>query len=147
MTFKLTKMSYFSHNKRQKVCLRRVWIRLTSAYLLCARESRQNNALALQFWCLSNALTLRVRALEHQNLSACALFCLNSLAKVNTQLLIYNSSKKQFLYSKLYPTLRMEVTSWGISTMHASVLNPIFLHTYFLAKQNRACIFTQPCIK
>ena len=28
--------------------------------------------------------------LMHQNLSARALFCLNSLAKVNTQLLIYN---------------------------------------------------------
>ena len=27
--------------------------------------------------------------LRHQNLSVCALFCLNSLAKVNTQLLIY----------------------------------------------------------
>ena len=39
MTFKLTKMSYLSHNKRQKVCIRRVWIRLTTAYLLCARES------------------------------------------------------------------------------------------------------------
>ena len=48
----------------QKVCFRRVWIRLTTAYLLCAREFRQNNALALQFWCLSNALTLRVRALD-----------------------------------------------------------------------------------
>ena len=32
------------------------------AYLLCAREFRQNNA--LQFWCLSNALTLRVCALD-----------------------------------------------------------------------------------
>ena len=50
--------------KDKKVCLRRVWIRLTTAYLLCAREFRQNNALALQFWCLSNALTLRVRALD-----------------------------------------------------------------------------------
>ena len=30
--------------------------------------------------------------LTHQNLSARALFCLNSLAKVNTQLLIYNCS-------------------------------------------------------
>ena len=30
--------------------------------------------------------------LTHQNLSTRALFCLNSLAKVNTQLLIYNSS-------------------------------------------------------
>ena len=29
--------------------------------------------------------------LTHQNLSARALFCLNSLAKVNTQLLIYKS--------------------------------------------------------
>ena len=62
ITFKLTKMSYLSHNKT--VCLRRVWIRLTTAYLLCVREFRQNNALALQFWCLSNALTLRVRALD-----------------------------------------------------------------------------------
>ena len=64
MTFKLIKISYLSHNKRQKVCLRCVWIRLTTAYLLCAREFRQNNALALQFWCLFNALTLRVRALD-----------------------------------------------------------------------------------
>ena len=31
--------------------------------------------------------------LTHQNLSARALFCLNSLAKVNTQLLIYNCGK------------------------------------------------------
>ena len=50
--------------KEKKVCLCRVWIRLTTAYLLCAREFRQNNALALQFWCLSSALTLRVRALD-----------------------------------------------------------------------------------
>ena len=62
MTYKIIKMSYLSHNKRQNVCLRRVWIRLTTAYLLCAWEFRQNNALALQFWCLSSALTLRVRA-------------------------------------------------------------------------------------
>ena len=46
------------------VCLRRVWIRLTTANLLCAREFRHNNTLVLQFWCLSNALTLRVRALD-----------------------------------------------------------------------------------
>ena len=50
--------------KNKKVCLRNVWIRSTTAYLLCAREFRQNNALALQFRCLSNALTLRVRALD-----------------------------------------------------------------------------------
>ena len=52
------------HFKDRNFCLRRVWIRLTTAYLLCAREFRQNNALPLQFWCLSNALTLRVRALD-----------------------------------------------------------------------------------
>ena len=45
--------------KDKKVCLRRVWIRLTTTYLLCAREFRQNNALVLQFWCLSNALPRR----------------------------------------------------------------------------------------
>ena len=50
--------------KDKKVCLRRVWIRLTTAYLLCAQEFRQKNAHALQFWCLSNALTLRVHALD-----------------------------------------------------------------------------------
>ena len=50
--------------KDKKVCLRHVWIRLTTAYLLCAQEFRQNNARALRFWCLSNALTLRVRALD-----------------------------------------------------------------------------------
>ena len=63
MTFELTKMSYLSHKKTKKV-LRCVWIRLTTAYLPCAWEFRQNNALALQFWCLSNALTLPVRALD-----------------------------------------------------------------------------------
>ena len=75
--------------KDKKVCLRRVWIRLTTAYLLCAREFRQNNVLTLQFWCLSNALTLRVRALNAlKSQRACIIL---SLAKVNTQLLIYNS--------------------------------------------------------
>ena len=47
MTFKLTKMSYLLHDKDKKVCLRCVWIRLTTAYLLCAGVFRQNNALAL----------------------------------------------------------------------------------------------------
>ena len=41
MTFKLTEMSCLSHIKyKKKVCLRCVWIRLTTAYLLCAREFR-----------------------------------------------------------------------------------------------------------
>ena len=48
-------MSYSSH-KDWKVCLCCVWIRLITAYLLYTRELWQNNALVLQFWCLSNAL-------------------------------------------------------------------------------------------
>ena len=83
------KMSYLSHlKKRQKVCL---WIRLITANLLCAWELWQNNALLLQFWCLSNGLhpPFRFVHLPHQNFSARALFCLNSLAKVNMQWLIH----------------------------------------------------------
>ena len=60
------KMSNLLHLKRQKVCLCRVWIRSITAYLLCARELWQNNALSLQFWCLFNALTLRVLERTHQ---------------------------------------------------------------------------------
>ena len=104
-------MSYLSHNKRQKVCLRRVWIRLTTAYLLCAREVRQNNALALQFWCLSNALTLRVRALDASKSQRAWLFCLNSLAKVNTQLLIYNFLSEQDIGSFFCSFLKREYKS------------------------------------
>ena len=85
-------MSYLSHNKRQKkVCLCRVWIRLTTAYLLCAREFRQNNVLRFNFDACPMHSPFGFVHLTHQNLSARALFCLNSLAKVNTQLLIYNS--------------------------------------------------------
>ena len=50
--------------KDRKVCLCCVWIRLTTVYLLCAQKFRQNNALALQFWCLSNALTLQICAFD-----------------------------------------------------------------------------------
>ena len=39
--------------------------------------------------------------LTHQNLSARVLFCLNSLAKVNTQLLIYNHSRHKLFSDKL----------------------------------------------
>ena len=40
--------------------------------------------------------------LTHQNLSARALFCLNSLAKVNTQLLIYNYGETPELYANCF---------------------------------------------
>ena len=45
--------------------------------------------------------------LTHQNLSARALFCLNSLAKVNTQLLIYN-----YIISLLFDD------TWMIDNIH-----------------------------
>ena len=86
-------MSYISHKKDWKVIFCRVGIRFITAYLLSAQEFWQNHALALQFWCLSSALTLQVIRylhLMHQNLSARALVCLNSLAKVNRYLLIYD---------------------------------------------------------
>ena len=77
--------------KDKKVCLRRVWIRLTTAYLLCAREFRQKMQLRFNFDACPMHSPSGFVHLTHQNLSARALFCLNSLAKVNTQLLIYNS--------------------------------------------------------
>ena len=84
-------VSYWTQFRRdnKKVCLHRVWTRLITAYLLCAREFRQNNALALQFWCLSNALTLRVRALDASKSQRACIILSKFTAKVNTQLLIY----------------------------------------------------------
>ena len=58
----------------------------------CVQELWQNNALSLQFWCLPNAFILQV----FQRLSACALFCHNSHAKVITHLSIYNQSIHKF---------------------------------------------------
>ena len=49
MTFKLTRMSHLSHNKRQKSLFTSCMNYLTTAYLLHDREFRQNDALALQF--------------------------------------------------------------------------------------------------
>ena len=43
-----------------------IWIRIITAYLLCARQFSQNNALALRFWCLSSALTrIKISARVH----------------------------------------------------------------------------------
>ena len=125
MTFKLTKMFYISHNKRQKVCLCPVWIWLITAYLLCAREFRQNNALMLQFWCLPMHSPFRFVHLTHQNLSARALFCLNSLAKVNMQLLIYKwceTNRQPDIYQgiiNLVPT--QECTSTSMYTSQVQI--------------------------
>ena len=89
MTFKLTKMSYLSHVKDKEVCLRRVWVRLTTAYLLCAWEFRQIMHLRFNFDTCPMHSPFGFMHLTHKNLTTGALFCLNSLAKVNTQLLIY----------------------------------------------------------
>ena len=63
--------------------------------------------------------------LTHQNLSARALFCLNSLAKVNTQLLIYNSFCMIFIGLQLLTSFR--------------TLNP-FTFTLYI---KQLCLFTK----
>ena len=126
-------MSYYHIMKYKKACLRRVWIRLTTAYLLCAREFRQNNALALQFWCLSNALTLRVRALDASK-SQRTCIILSKFTRKSKYAVINISIIKSLRYPvkaigllqfyKLYPTLRMSVMSLhilcyaGLECMH-----------------------------
>ena len=65
---KLCEKSYY--HKKQKNAFKlssSVWIRLITteaAYLLHAQELWQNNALLLQFWCMSNTLILFVHALD-----------------------------------------------------------------------------------
>ena len=56
--------------------------------------------------------------LTHQNLSARALFCLNSLAKVNTQLLIY---KYRYGYCKLEGAMKVLSATVIEATAHAVV--------------------------
>ena len=74
-------------------CYMKIAKSLITTYLLCAWKLWQNNALLLLFWCLFNALTLWVCAFDTSNLSGHALFCYNSLAEVNTQLLTINIGK------------------------------------------------------
>ena len=80
-------MSYLSHIN---VCLCCVWIRLhvITVYLLCAWELWQINSLALQFWYMSSALSLRVFAFDTSK-SQCTYFVTTD-SQVNMQLLIYN---------------------------------------------------------
>ena len=66
-------------------------------YVLSAQEFGQNNSLALQFRCLSSALTLQVCALDASKSQHAALCCLNSLSKVNSQLLIYKQCRVTLL--------------------------------------------------
>ena len=58
----------------------------------------------------------------HQNFSARALFCLNSLTKVNTQLLIYNCLEQE----KLAPTTKnwqncQSTSSWALKSSSVSI--------------------------
>ena len=55
-----------------------------------AQEFRQNNALCFNFDACPVHSSLEFMHFTHQSLSVCAMICLDSLAKVNTQLLIYN---------------------------------------------------------
>ena len=71
--------------------------------------------------------------LTHQNLSARALFCLNSLAKVNTQLLIYNYKQQykcqQYRYNEMYVTHICDPSHQNrpvVGRMHFKIL----LHLY-----------------
>ena len=99
MTFKLTKMSNLSHNKRQKGLFTSCMIRLTTAYLLVLENLDKIMHLRFNLDACPMHSPSGFVHLTHQNLSARALFCLNSLAKVNTQLLIYNQ-QTQMLWSE-----------------------------------------------
>ena len=96
------------------------------AYLLYDRELWQSNTLSLQFWCLSNALILQVCAFDASKSHTHALFCHMALAKVSTQLLIYNSP--------LNFNLAVDINSWFTE------------HINFGRKPNLTkCIYTTAC--
>ena len=89
MTSKLTKMSYFSHNKRQKVYVVYELDQQLRIYFVLENLDKIMH-LRFNFDACPMHSPFGFVHLTHQNLSARALFCLNSLAKVNTQLLIYS---------------------------------------------------------
>ena len=64
-------MSYLSHKK-------------TTAFYFVLENLEKNNALALEFLCLSSAITLQVCALEASKSQCACIICLNSLAKVHS---------------------------------------------------------------
>ena len=69
---------------------------IVTAYFCCAGEFIQYNALCFNFYACPVHLPFRFLHLTHQNLSVLALFCLNSLAKINMQLLILNNTCSTF---------------------------------------------------
>ena len=97
---------------------------ITNCVFLCAREFRQNNALALHNCACPVHSPFGFVHLTHQNLSACALYCLNSLAKVNTQLLIYN---QRILTCPLQNSLISSAVACcpDLSLIHAQISSPI----------------------
>ena len=89
MTFKLTKMSYLSHKTKKFVyVVYELDYKLRIYFVLENLDKIMH--LRFNFDACPMHSPSRFVHLTHQNLSARALFCLNSLAKVNTQLLIYN---------------------------------------------------------
>ena len=57
--YKLMKMLYLSHNKRQKSFCH-VWIKLITVYFQWAQKLWKNNARALQLWCLCTCIEISV---------------------------------------------------------------------------------------
>ena len=115
--------------KDKKVCLRCVWIRLTTAYLLCAREFRQNNALAFQFWCLSNALTLRVCALDASKSQRACIILSKFTRKSKYAVINPNAAESYKIVQKLSP----KHTARGV----VQLPYPIYRH-------GKACLSKQP---
>ena len=119
---KLTSLSNLSHKKVLKVLLCRVWVRLITAYLFCAREFRQNNTLALRFWCLSGALTLQVRALD--------------ASKSQCVCVILSKFTRQRKYGVINPWLICSFFSFNFSyylqeSSHHYFVIPIFHKTFY----------------
>ena len=89
MNLKVTKMSYLSYNKNLfMLCMNKIkglhiYFVLEHAHEMLKHAHKMLDACPVHS-------PFRFVYLTLQNLSAYALLCINSLAKVNTQLLIYN---------------------------------------------------------
>ena len=104
--------------------------------------------------------------LTHQNLSARTLFCLNSLAKVNTQLLIYNKHTARMYVNPYTTEVSLEIrflslhTEWGSPLSYSSrfahtppfdpcfVKNPWFVCDVYLKEfLGLTVIQKHPCVQ
>ena len=78
--------------KDKKVCLRCVWIKLTTT-----RELWQNNALALKFWCVFNALTLWVCALNASKYQG-AYIILSQFTQIRSSIRVWVHGNLEFCF-------------------------------------------------